>query len=435
MKQDQYGNVNALLIWYGGGTHAWGYLADVVMIASWNPSKWAVSLVSIPRDLYIANPLGGAGRINAVFSQIYGHHKKDLPAAAVEFSHVVEKITGLDIPYYATIDFSGFKQIIDTLWGIEVDVPSALHDLKYPDENLRGYDPLHVEAGLQTMDGALALKYARSRHAPGHASDFDRSFRQQLILSAIKQKLLSSEVLSLERVKQLYADFTAIVKTNVALEEMLWTVQFLDNLQIFSFGINNAYNPESYKNMQKGAFVYNPPRDEFNGASVLIPYGASAGNLSHYDRIHTYVDFVTHMQGFLLDRVSIALSNGISKELLRSQWMQNFRLASRMAAKMKRYGFDIKEEWNVDPQQKTQVIINTTSQNAEWYEATIQALKNFVPIDEVVYNTGIVKIMTDEYGSEVNVFTGNDFELILGDNYLSGLKLAPFKELLDIQYR
>lgn len=194
-----------------------------------------------------------------------------------------------------------------------------MHDLKYPDENLRGYDPLHVEAGLQTMDGALALKYARSRHAPGHASDFDRSFRQQLILSAIKQKLLSSEVLSLERVKQLYTDFTAIVKTNVALEEMLWTVQFLDNLQIFSFGINNAYNPESYKNMQKGAFVYNPPRDEFNGASVLIPYGASAGNLSHYDRIHTYVDFVTHMQGFLLDRVSIALSNGISKELLRSQ--------------------------------------------------------------------------------------------------------------------
>ena len=74
-----------------------------------------MSLVSIPRDLYIANPLGGAGRINAVFSQIYGHHKKDLPAAAVEFSHVVEKITGLDIPYYATIDFSGFKQIIDTL--------------------------------------------------------------------------------------------------------------------------------------------------------------------------------------------------------------------------------------------------------------------------------------------------------------------------------
>lgn len=435
MKVDQYGNVNALLIGYGGGEHAGGYLADTLMVASWNPNKWAVSLLSIPRDLYVTNPLGGAARINAVFSQIYGYHKKDLPAAANDFLILIQKITGLEIPYYATIDFSGFKQIIDTLWGIEVDVPSALHDLQYPDENLRGYDPLHVEAGLQLMDGALALKYARSRHAPGHASDFDRSLRQQLILAGIKNKLLSSENLSLDRVKQLYADFTAIVKTNVALDEMLWTVQFLDGLQIFSFGINNAYNPDSYQNMQKGAFLYNPPREQFNGASVMIPFGASAGNLSHYDRIHTYVDFAAHVQGFLLDKAKIAVSNGISKEALRAQGMQNIRLAGKLAAKMKRYGLDIAAVNNVDPQEKTQIIINTTSEEAEGYEGTIQALKNFLLVDEVVYNTWVVKVITDEYGSEVNIFTGHDFELVLWASYLSGLKLEPFKELLEIKYR
>ena len=57
-----------------------------------------------------------------------------------------KKITGLDIPYYATIDFGGFKGIVDSLGGIEVDVPYALHDLQYPDDHLRGFDPLHVEA-------------------------------------------------------------------------------------------------------------------------------------------------------------------------------------------------------------------------------------------------------------------------------------------------
>lgn len=130
-------------------------------------------------------------------------------------------------------------------------MPYALHDYQYPDENLRGYDPLHIEAGWQHMDGTLALKYSRSRHAAGHASDFDRSFRQQLVIDAIKNKLLSSENLSLERVQQLYENFTQMVTTNVSLDEMLWTVQFLDMIKMFTFGLNNHYNPTNYKAMHK----------------------------------------------------------------------------------------------------------------------------------------------------------------------------------------
>lgn len=191
--------------------------------------------------------------------------------------------------------------MIDTLGGIEINVPSALHDYQYPDEALRGYDPLHIEAGWQHMDGALALKYARSRHAAGHASDFDRSLRQQLVIDAIKNKLLSSESLSLERVKQLYADFTTMVTTNVALDEMLWTIQYLDGLKMFSFGINNYYNPSNPYTTHKGAFLYNPSREQFGGASVMIPFGASAGHLDNYQLINEYVDFITHMQGFLLE--------------------------------------------------------------------------------------------------------------------------------------
>ena len=167
------------------------------------------------------------------------------------FSAVLKDITGLEIPYYATIDFSGFKQVIDTVGGIDVNVPSSLHDYEYPDDYLRGYDPLHVEAGWQHMSGAIALKYARSRHAAGHASDFDRSLRQQLIIEAVKTKIMSSESLSLDRIKGLYADLTKMIQTNISVDEMLWTAQYADKLKMFSFGMNVSYVPGSIHAMQK----------------------------------------------------------------------------------------------------------------------------------------------------------------------------------------
>lgn len=436
MKRDQYGNVNVALIGYGGAHHGGGYLADSIIVASWNPEKWAVSMLSIPRDLYIKNPLGGASRINAVFSQLYGHYKKDIVQTASGFSAVLKDITGLEIPYYATIDFAGFKQVIDTVGGIEVNVPSSLHDSLYPDDNLRGYDSLHVEAGLQHMSWAIALKYARSRHAPGHASDFDRSLRQQLIIEWVKNKILSSESLSLDRLKALYGDLTQMIQTNISLDEMLWTAQYADKIKMFSFGMNVSYVPGSIYAMQKWAFLYNPPRDLFGWASVILPYGATPGNISHYEMINNYADFAAHVQGHLLDGAKISVDNGIGKETLRAQWMQNIKLATRVWAKMKRYGVNvIGSENNPNEHLLTTAYINVEWSESKWYEETIKALKNFLPIDQVVYNTGVQRTMLDEYGNEVVLYTGADVNVVLWASYLSGLQLQPYTEKLSIQYR
>ena len=415
MKKDSYWNVNVALIWYGGSTHGGGYLSDTMIVASRNPEKWAVSM------------------INAVFTQLYSHHKRDLHLAAQDFLKMLEKVTGLEINYYATIDFSGFKKVIDTLWGIEVNVPSALHDYQYPDEHLRGYDPLHVEAWWQTMDWALALKYARSRHAAGHASDFDRSLRQQLVIDALKNKLVASWV-SLDRATQLYNNLTEMITTNVKLDEMLRTVQFLDGLKTFSFGINNSYTPTNFQTMQKWAFVYNPPRDLVGGASVLVPYWGSVVNLDQYSMIHEYVDFVSHLQKFLVEKPTIEIVNGIDKEQLRTKKLQNTKIASILAAKMKRYGLEVKEVSNTDPQELTQIVINVPGEEAQGFEGTVNAIKNFLPIDQVVYNTWVIKSIIDDYGNEVIVFTWNDVEIRLGDDYLSGFKY-PLPETLDIKYR
>lgn len=272
----------------------------------------------------------------------------------------------------------------------------------------------------------MALKYARSRHAAGHASDFDRSLRQQLVIEGIKNKMLSGGNLTLSRAKELYASYQEMVNTNVSLDEMLWTIQYLDEIKPFSFGLNTSYGYDNL-NVQKGSFLYNGNRDQFGGASVLLPLGATANNITHYKVIHEYVDFITHLQGFLLDEAKIQVDNGIEKELLRSKGMQNVRIAGRLASKMKRYGLNIVKTENTDPSTTTQIIINTENAQAEGFESTISAIKNFLPIDQVIYNTGIVKKITDDYGNEVEVFTGSDIQVIIGASYLSGLQLQPFK--------
>ncbi len=114
MQLDENGNVNVLLMGYGGAQHAGGFLTDTIIVASWNPKKNVVSMISFPRDLFVKNTFGGQSRINTIFTQIYGK-EKDIASAAIGFAQEMEKISGLNIPYYATIDFSGFEKLIDNL--------------------------------------------------------------------------------------------------------------------------------------------------------------------------------------------------------------------------------------------------------------------------------------------------------------------------------
>jgi hypothetical protein len=103
--------------------------------------------------------------------------------------------------------------------------------------------------------------------------------------------------------------------------------------------------------------------------------------------IHEYVDFVSHLQKFLVEKPTIEIVNGIDKEQLRTKKLQNAKIASILAAKMKRYGLEVKEVSNTDPQELTQIVINVPGEEAQGFEGTVNAIKNFLPIDQVVYNT------------------------------------------------
>jgi LCP family protein required for cell wall assembly len=103
-------------------------------------------------------------------------------------------LLGIPIDYFVGLDFTAFKQGVDAVGGIDIDVPVSFFDPQYPscDADTCPYTEISFKAGEQHMSGATALEYARSRHGDnGQGTDFARSQRQQQILTAIKAKVLS----------------------------------------------------------------------------------------------------------------------------------------------------------------------------------------------------------------------------------------------------
>ena len=122
--------------------------------------------------------------------------------------------------------------------------------------------------------------------------------------------------------------------------------------------------------------------------------------------------------------------------MLQEYWLQGTKLAWRLATKMKRFWLNVVWSDNAEQHDLTTIVINTESNKEEWFEWTIQAIKNFVPVDLVVYNTWIVKVIVDDYWNTVEVYTWVDVQVILWKSYLDYLSLEKFKQdELVINYR
>lgn len=177
------------------------YRSDSMILARIDPKGDQVTLVSIHRDTKIDMGSHGTQKINAAYS-IGG------PAYAVQ---VVSEYAGVPISHYAELDFEGFTKIVDTLGGIEVDVPIDI------DDNLAN---AHLSAGKQTLNGEQALALSRARHAydsygPGDAY---RSANQRMVIQAILKKLLSSNAAAVAASVSQLADS---VTTDLTLQEIL----------------------------------------------------------------------------------------------------------------------------------------------------------------------------------------------------------------------
>ena len=192
IKGKNEGRTNILLLGMGGKNHPGGGLSDTIIILSidWKDKKTA--FLSLPRDFWV-NPGNGCGssKINAVYFCGEQNIKKTGGGLKL-MNQTVEKIAGVPIHYNVIIDFDGFKKLIDRVGGADVVVEKDLYDPFYPAPNMIDYEPFRIKKGPQHLDGKTALKYVRSRET---TSDFDRSRRQQQVLSDLKEKLFSVETL------------------------------------------------------------------------------------------------------------------------------------------------------------------------------------------------------------------------------------------------
>jgi LCP family protein required for cell wall assembly len=205
--------INLALYGYGGAGHDGAYLTDSIMVISIQPRAGTtpqVAEISVPRDWMVPIDAAGGGhpyygRVNEAYSdgQSGGpvsspRYKGDGQGGGKLADQTLSNVLGIPIDHFVGIDFQAFQAAVDSVGGVDVNVPNSFTDDQYPHgECSKGdcaYMTVHFTKGVQHMDGTRALIFARSRHSadnPAEASNFARNHRQQLILNALKQRVLS----------------------------------------------------------------------------------------------------------------------------------------------------------------------------------------------------------------------------------------------------
>lgn len=248
-----------LVMGYGGAGHDGAYLTDTMMVLRLDLEKHTALVVSIPRDIWVEIPTTTDEKFYRKINSVYqtGLFRENYPAVPAKYEgeqgaselikETVGTIVGFPIDNYIALDFDGFKQAVDTLGGVDINVERAFTDIEYPidgkETDLCGVDPndlakfeelekiatespevaypcryetLQFEAGMQHMDGATALKFVRSRHSLQDGGDFGRAKRQQLFLDAIRGKILSVSVIP--KILPLMGDLEKNLRTDMSLE-------------------------------------------------------------------------------------------------------------------------------------------------------------------------------------------------------------------------
>ena len=312
------GRVNFILLGAPGGSEDVDGpdLTDTIMVASLSTEDNRGLLFSLPRDLYVRIPGYGNSKLNAVYK--IGNSQEN--AGGETISQVVGEVLGLDIPYYLKVDFNGFEQLIDELGGVTIEVEKDLYDDRYPTSN-KGYEVLDIKAGTYTMDGSMALKYARSRQS---TSDFDRAYRQQKLILAVREKALSQNLLSQpSKALSIIDVLNDSFKTNLSLIELK---RLFDLVKDFD---STKLETKVFDDSPTG-LLYGTRVDE---VYVLRPVG------DDYNVVVNYVDQIISGQASLDELDDKIVVEPLKIEVLNGTNITG--LAGKVAAKLEAEGYDI----------------------------------------------------------------------------------------------
>lgn len=230
---------------------------DVLLIVSVNRTEGTVALLSLPRDLYVYIPGWRTYRINSA----YGHGEQvEAGGGPGLLKETISYNLGLEVDYYARVDFAGFKYLVDAVGGVELTVDCAIQDWQLREPEIdptieSNWSLFTLPVGLHHMDGDLALWYVRSRRT---SNDFDRGRRQQDMLRAIWWRI---EDLGLtQQIPEIWGQVSALVDTDLTLPDVIGLLPVavkLNNIRLTNYRFEqNHHTLSAYTD---------------NGESVQVP--------------------------------------------------------------------------------------------------------------------------------------------------------------------
>lgn len=317
LEGEEAGRINVLLLGIRGeGMVGGGLLADTIMVLSLHPKQndqdqTRASLVSVPRDLYVKVPNRSEHRkINAVFA--LGEERKPGGGGMEDMRAVVGEVTGLDIPYAVTIDFQGFKDLVNALGGVKVvleqpfeealqfreaqvcdayvfTIPTkpAQYQYKYHtrsdgtryiakayplcyNPNVECGGDFKLSAGENLLDGDKALCFARSRKT---SSDFERAKRQHIVIEAMKRQAMSAGTLtSFDKITGILGSLGDNVRTNFE----VWEMQRFYDLYV---KLGDVTPTSKVLDTTAEGLLYHPEQNDPVAGYILLPRG------DNYDQI------------------------------------------------------------------------------------------------------------------------------------------------------
>lgn len=190
---------------------------DALMLLYLDAEAKRAFLLSIPRDLYVQVP--GHGQARA--SSVYGLGQRDTATSGlVLVRETISSTLGLPVQHAALVRFESFVVLVDTIGGLDVEVPYSIEDPTFPD-GAGGYDPLFIPAGAHHFDGAVALRYARTRVVP--VPGFDRHFRQQQLILAAHDRVTRFDLLPdlIAQASGLWSAIAGGLETDLVLSDVI----------------------------------------------------------------------------------------------------------------------------------------------------------------------------------------------------------------------
>ena len=361
---DENGFTNILLLGQGDSGHDGKDLTDTAIVLSLDPNKTkSAVMLSLPRDLYLLHTEKmGKGKLNTFYRDYKGYlkymKKMDSDSASgeaiKELGAEIGRNLGLNMHGTIKIDFTAFEQAVDAIGGMDIEVPYDIADNEYPDENY-GFEPFKISKGMNHLNGKTAPKYARSRST---TSDFDRSARQQQLIKELGRKAKEE---GLHKKPGIVIDFLKIYKNNVettlSMRELIGLASMASEIEpknVISMQLNDR-NAIFDGLIEPGGFLYAPPRDLFEGASVLLPVSIPEFPVT-WKQITALKKLLFDQRRHYLDKPVISVLNAGAPS----------GHARKLATEMARYGFtvDVVENASI-PKQDDSFVSVKPGANAE----------------------------------------------------------------------